>query len=101
MLRKVVKFLSTEIFESEGRNKGPIYEEGKEYDFEASFADRWLQREVAELVKEYSDDPVLDAADPEQVQALQAAIDERDARKHGDLADALAGAREALNAAIG
>lgn len=100
MLRKVVRFLTTEQFECEGRNKGPIYEAEKEYDFEASFADRWIQREVAVLVREYSDDPIIDAADPAQVEALQKAIDERDARQHNDMAQSLAGAREALNSAV-
>ncbi len=101
MQRKVVRFLSTEQFESEGRNKGPIYEEGQEYDFEASFADRWLQRGVADLVKEYSDDPVIDAADPEQVAVLQQAIEDRDAREKAELAESLAQSRANLEALLG
>jgi len=100
MQRKVVKFLSTEQFECDGRNQGPIFEEGKEYDFEASFADRWLQRGVAEFVREYSDDPVIDAADPEQVAILQDAIDARDERQHAELADSLSEARAKLEALL-
>lgn len=101
MQRKVVKFLSTEQFESEGRNKGPIFDEGQEYDFEASFADRWLQRGVAELVREYSDDPIIDAADADQVAALQGAIEARFERQLGEMSADLSTARQALAAALG
>jgi hypothetical protein len=47
---KRIKFTQTVQYESEGRGKGPIFEEGSIHDLEDNFADRWLRRGVAELV---------------------------------------------------
>jgi len=47
---KRVRFLRDEIYESEGRKKGPVYKAGSVHDFEDDFADRWLRRNAAELV---------------------------------------------------
>lgn len=44
---KRIKFTRTELYESEGRNKGPTYKEGSTHDFEDDFADRWLRRGAA------------------------------------------------------
>lgn len=44
---KRIRFTSTERYESEGRNQGPLYKEGSTHDFEDDFADRWLRRGVA------------------------------------------------------
>jgi hypothetical protein len=48
---KRVKFLRTELYESEGRNLGPTYKEGSTHDFEDHLADRWLRRGAAVEVK--------------------------------------------------
>ena len=45
-----VKFLRDELYEHEGRNLGHLYREGEVYDFEPSFAERWLRRNAAEAV---------------------------------------------------
>lgn len=47
---KRIKFGRTELYESEGRNKGPTFTEGSTHDFEDHFADRWLRRGAAALV---------------------------------------------------
>ena len=44
---KRIKFTRTELYESEGRNKGPTYKEGSTHDFEDAFADRWIRRGAA------------------------------------------------------
>lgn len=44
---KRIKFTRTELYESEGRNKGPTFKEGSTHDFDDAFADRWLRRGVA------------------------------------------------------
>jgi hypothetical protein len=42
-----IKFNQTVQYESEGRNKGPVYAKDSVHDFTAEFAQRWLQRGVA------------------------------------------------------
>lgn len=44
---KEIQFVRTELYESEGRNKGPTFEEGSVHKFEDAFADRWLRRGAA------------------------------------------------------
>ena len=46
-----VRFTRTAQLESEGRNQGPIFEEGKTYEMEPDFAQRWIRRGVAELAE--------------------------------------------------
>lgn len=55
---KRIRFLLTEQYESEGRNKGPIFLKGHVFELEDDFADRWLRRLAAERV---SDDTPLGA----------------------------------------
>ena len=45
-----IKFLRRVQYESEGRGKGPIYEQGSEHEFDDTFAQRWLRRGVAVVV---------------------------------------------------
>lgn len=45
--QKTVVFLRTRQFECYGRKKGPTFVAGKEYTFDAEFADRWLRRNAA------------------------------------------------------
>lgn len=53
---KRIKFLSTEIYESEGRNQGPKYRKGSVHNFEDHFAERWLRRGVAVETKAQLDE---------------------------------------------
>ena len=88
MPRKIVRFLTTELFESEGRGKGPLFEEGKEYEFDGPFADRWINREAAVLVRELPDEPF-------NAEGVQLLIEHAQG-----LVDRLRNARIALQAAI-
>jgi len=45
--QKTVVFLRTRQYECYGRKKGPTFVAGKEYTFDAEFADRWLRRNAA------------------------------------------------------
>jgi len=56
-----VKFLRDELFESEGRNQGPLYKAGEVHDFTDEFAGRWLRRGAA---VEVADEPVAEASAP-------------------------------------
>lgn len=58
-----VRFLKTVQHQSEGRNKGPIYNEGSEHEFPEPFAQKWLRRGVA-VVVEPSPAPVRKATPP-------------------------------------
>lgn len=46
-----IRFTKDTRYESEGRNKGPLYKAGDLHDFDEAFAERWLRRGVAEVVK--------------------------------------------------
>jgi uncharacterized protein YodC (DUF2158 family) len=46
-----VKFLKDELYENLGRNKGYEFKEGEKYDFEPSFAERWIRRGIAEEIE--------------------------------------------------
>lgn len=98
-MRKILCFLRTEQFESEGRGKGPIFEEGQRYEFDGDFADRWLRRGAAELVEEIPE--VLDSADADQVAEIQAALEQRLDRSLQLMADDLLAARLPLQGALG
>jgi hypothetical protein len=45
--QKTIVFLRTRQYECFGRRKGPTFIAGKEYTFDAEFADRWLRRNAA------------------------------------------------------
>lgn len=45
-----VQFDRDEIYESEGRNKGPKYKKGGVYEFDEAFAQRWIRRGSAHVV---------------------------------------------------
>jgi hypothetical protein len=58
-----IKFLSTQLYESQGRGQGPRYEAGRVYDLPEAFAERWLRRGVAERADPGPADPL--AVEPE------------------------------------
>lgn len=45
-MRKIT-FTKTVQYESEGRGKGPTYEEGRTYELRDDLAQRWINRDVA------------------------------------------------------
>lgn len=45
-----IKFRSDQLYESLGRNQGPLFKEGEVYDFTEDFAQRWIGRDVADEV---------------------------------------------------
>jgi len=47
---KKIKFLERCVYETEGPNKGPVFEAGKEYSLDDDKADRWIRRGKAEEV---------------------------------------------------
>lgn len=56
-MTKRVEFLRTELYESEGRNKGPTFPKGSVWDMTDEFAHRWVtMRGVAVEIDETSDD---------------------------------------------
>jgi hypothetical protein len=61
-----VRFLKTVIYETRGRNDGPVYDEGSVHDLTADEAERWLRRGVAEPARAEPVD-VAPASDPEPV----------------------------------
>lgn len=61
-----VRFLRTEVYETEGFNKGPIFEQGSIHLFDRDFAERWIRRGAAEIV---SDDAAAEAAAPAEPEA--------------------------------
>lgn len=60
-----IVFTETVQLESEGRNKGPVYQEGEIHDFPEVTAQRWLRRRKAKLAPEK----------PAPVEATQAAAE--------------------------
>jgi len=58
-----IRFLVDRIYETEGRNKGPKYLAGQVVDLPTDLAERWLRRQVAELVEE-SNEVVKEAVSP-------------------------------------
>lgn len=63
-------------------------------------ADRWLNRNVAELIEDLGPDE-LATADQDQVAQIEQAIEVRDGAEFASLADKLAESREALKTALG
>jgi hypothetical protein len=53
-----VKFIADYRYETEGRNKGPLFKKGAVYDFPDDLAQRFLKRNVAERVNK--SEPVTD-----------------------------------------
>lgn len=49
---KRIRFTQDAIYETEGYQKGPRFEEGSVHDFEDDFANRWLRRNVAVEVED-------------------------------------------------
>lgn len=47
-----IKFLSDQIYETEGRNTGPKFSAGQVVDLSDDMANRWLRRQVAVIVTE-------------------------------------------------
>lgn len=41
---KTIKFLSRQVYETEGPGKGPVFEEGASYKLDDDKADRWIRR---------------------------------------------------------
>lgn len=83
MGQKVVRFLDDTQFESEGRGLGPWFLKDEEHTFDPDFAERWIRRGRAVLVRELPDEPfdaegALALAEEAQgiVDYLRAATDE-------------------------
>jgi len=47
-----VTFNTTVQFQTDGRNKGPVYEAGKTYDLRDDHANRWIRRGMAAPAKD-------------------------------------------------
>ena len=81
-----VRFTSTVIYETEGRNQGPEYVQNEEYELRDDFAQRWLQRGVAVRVDAASEPsaPRVPARAPRTSRATVVGGDGEDTVAGGD-----------------
>lgn len=79
---KRITFTRTELYESEGRGKGPTFEAGSTHNFEDHFADRWLRRGVA---VEASPDAAPAQSPVASVPVVPVAIDSLDDKSFPDI----------------
>lgn len=63
-------FTRTEIYETEGPNKGPVFEKGHVYEMPEDKASRWINRDAAKAVDEKT--PIGLLKQPEQIDAVSA-----------------------------
>lgn len=107
-MAKTIKFLERVVYETEGPNKGPVFEEGSRHTLDDDKADRWIRRGVAVEARERSERPTGGGksanvggdkalADSTIAELTRIAKNERielgDARKHAEIVKAIEEAR--------
>jgi hypothetical protein len=86
-----IKFTKNVRYETEGRNKGPVFEAGEVHDFREDIAQRWLRRKVAEVHVAQPEANSVPVAPPKELVAQTAQQRDPDPKEKGGRSGGIVG----------